>query len=265
MKKNFLLSVVMALIMSLTTVAPAQAQRHLYKRIEIGTGNMWSFIGTTVISAFVNTAVKYPLVDVNMRFSSMSSDYDNLQGLDNVSYDYDSENGEEYDAYKAEYAKFDARHLFNHLIGGVKIGYLTDKQGFFNYCAYGSAHYNLRQLKLMDGDDYTRLNTQRLQVGGGLMLVMGSIEKKTRFIVDAGLRYNIPAYFSGDDIEGGCSNLNAGLSSHYSFRVSWNNSVSTGFNFDMMHYDLFKNEDLCGDKSKIYEFGLTITLLFKEL
>lgn len=112
-------------------------------------------------------------------------------------------------------------------------------------------------------DDYDPIRTQRLQVGGGLMLIFGSIESSSRFIFDGGLRYNLPFGFSADGYEDSANDmLNKGISSHYMFKWSWGNGVAVGATLDLMHYNLFKDESLVGSTSKTVEFGISVTALF---
>lgn len=94
--------------------------------------------------------------------------------------------------------------------------------------------------------------------------IFGSIENKGRFIVDCGLRYNIPLHFGGD-IDGKTSEMmNKGITSHYMLKYSWDNSVAVGLTMDLMHYNLFKDESLCGNQSKLFELGIVLSVLFKQ-
>lgn len=258
MKRTLTLSLLSVLILSVVPVQ-IQAQRHLYKRVEIGFANGWMSVAGTALSAIVNTSINYPLVDSQIRFSGTSSD----GGLKNYEGIIDEETV--YDEYgqavsNGDYFKFDSRHLFNHIMAGGKIGYLTDKRGFLNYCVFGSLHYNLRQFQEENYD--INHNTQRIQAGGGVMVVMGSIEHSTRFILEGGLRYNIPLHYGNSEGWGETSMLDTGLSSHYQAKVSFSNAFAIGLQFDCMHYNLFKDTDIVGEKNKIYEGGLVVTLLF---
>lgn len=267
MKKTFLLSVVMALIMSLTAVAPAQAQRHLYNRVEFGGGNVWTLVGLEAASMVINQLTHKQLTEATLRFAVPVSEYGNLcgyQGFDD--WNYDRFFGEDHEYGDDGAVKFKGRNLLSNIIVGDKIGYLTDNLGFVNWCFYGSAYYNLQQLKVMESeDDYTNVSTQRLQLGGGVMMTLGSIESKSRIIIDGGLRYNVPLHFGSDGYEGSTGDMmNSGISSHYMFKYSWDNSVAVGATVDILHYNLFKDESLCGDKSKMVEFGITLAILFKQ-
>lgn len=267
MKKTIFWGFILAFIMNVIVVNPVQAQRHLYNRIEIGGGNVWTFVGMEAVSIIVNQLAHKPLTEATLRFGVPISEYGNLngyQGFDDWNYDRFN-NDPDYEYGDDGFAKFKGKNLLSNIIIGDKIGYLSDRLSFVNYCIYGAAYYNLQQFKLMsDSENYNSISTQRLQLGGGIMLTFGSIESKNRVIIDGGLRYNVPLSFSSDNI-GGSTNemMNKGISSHYMLKYSWDNSIAVGATVDMMHYNLFRDESLCGNESKIFEFGITLSLLFR--
>lgn len=265
MKKNTFLGLFLTVILGVSAVSQAHAQRHLYNRVEFGGGNVWTFVGMEAVSMIINQITHRPLTEATMRFGVPSSEYGNLngyQGFDDWNYDRFNDDPD-YEYGDDECVKFKGRNLLSNIIVGDKIGYLSDNLSFVNYCIYGAAYYNLQQFKLMsDYENYNSISTQRAQLGGGFMLTFGSIESKNRIILDGGLRYNIPLHF-GSDIEGKANDMmNKGISSHYMFKYSWDNSAAVGFTVDMMHYNMFKDESLCGSTSKVFEFGITISLLF---
>ncbi len=256
----------MAMFISLVTTSTQAQTRHLYSRVELGSGNAWSFLSEGLIAIVANELIHYPLFEATMHVAVPNSEYGNLNtlaGFDdwNTPYeDYDNEH--EYYGF----AKISAKNFFADITAGGKIGYLSDLMGSFNWCAYGSAHYKILQFRQMsDIENYTRLNTQRFQIGGGMMMILGNVEKNNRYIIDAGLRYNIPAYFgiSRIDIEGTSSDfMNSGISSHYKIMWSYKAQTSLGIYGDVMHYNLFKNQTLCGSKSKVTELGFTMAIMF---
>lgn len=254
--------------MSVVFVIPAQSQRrHLYNRVELGAGNVWTFVGMEAVSMIVNTVTHKPLTEATLRFGVPVSEYGNLngyQGFDDWNYDRFNDDPD-YEYGDSGFAKFKGKNLLSNIIIGDKLGYLSDNLSSVNYCIYGAAYYNLQQFKLMsDYENYDAISTQRMQLGGGFMLTLGSIEKKSRIIIDGGLRYNIPLKFGGD-IEGQTNDMmNKGISSHYMFKYSWDNSVAVGATIDLMHYNMFKDESLCGNQSKLVEFGITLSILFKQ-
>ena len=265
MKRTCFISFALVIIMSMACVNAAQAQRHFYNRVELGGGNVWTFAGLELASVVVNQLTHRPITEATMRFAVPVSEYGNLNGYQGF-YDWNSDrfsDDPEYSSGDNGYVKFKGKNLLSNVIIGDKMGYLSDKLGAVNYCIYGSAYYNLQQLKIMsDETNYNSVSTQRLQLGGGAMLILGSIEKKGRFIIDGGLRYNLPLGFASEAYSGSANEmLNSGITSHYMFKYSWNNATAVGMTLDLMHYNLFKDTSLCGAKSKIAEFGITLSVL----
>lgn len=264
-KQLFLLAMTAMMVFVPSTLF---AQRHFYNRIELGAGNLWGMVGTATISTIINGLAHKPLTESTLRFSMPSTEYGNLNSYQapDLNHDCFTDDPEYWKNNTTDFTKFSGRHLLSNVIIGDKAGYLTDHLGSLNYCVYGAAYYNIQNFKLMENEeDYTNLTIQRAQLGGGVMLIFGSIEKSTRFIFDGGIRYNIPLHFSSEVASGSVSdNLNSGISSHYMFKISYNNSVAYGFTLDLLHYNMFKNENLCGDKSKLVEFGITVSLLLDQ-
>lgn len=167
--------VALAIIMNVVFVMPIQAQsRHLYNRVELGSGNVWTFLlGMEMISTLINTLTHRPITEATLRFAIPVSEYGNLnsfQGLDDWNHDRFNDDPD-YEYGDEGYAKFKSRNLFSNIIIGDKIGYLSDNLRTVNYCIYGAAYYNLQQFKLMsDYDNYDAISSQRLQLGGGFML-----------------------------------------------------------------------------------------------
>ena len=266
MKKMTFKVLMISSLLSLFTVQSIFAQRHFYNRLEIGSGNAWTFMTTEIVSMLLNDAFKSPMSEATLRMGVPSSERGNLYTVQGFS-DYNKSRfvGNAKEENSNAVIGFSLNELLSNIIVGEKFGYISDRQGFLNFCLYGAAYYNLAQFKLMHNiSDYTKLNTQRFQAGGGLMLILGSIEKSSRVIIDAGLRYNIPIYFSGESIQGSTNDiLNKGVSSHYMVKYSMSSLIAVGFTFDMMHYNLFKDESLVGNSSKLTEFGITLSLLFR--
>lgn len=264
-KQLFLLAMTAMMVFVPSTIF---AQRHFYNRIELGAGNVWGLAGTALISTIINGLAHKPLTEATYRVNVPYTEYGNLNGYQGFcDWNHDCFTDDpEYWKNNTDYVKFSGRHLLSNVIIGDKAGYLSDHLGSLNYCVYGAAYYNIHNFKLMENEeDYTNLTIHKAQLGGGIMLILGSIEKGKRFILDGGIRYNIPIHFSSEVASGSVSdNLNSGISSHYMFKYSCNNSVAFGVTLDLLHYNMFKNENLCGDKSKLVEFGFTVSLLLDQ-
>lgn len=258
MKKNVLKWICCTIVLSLIASNSVLAQRHLFKRLDLSTDNAYTWIMAVTASTIVNVATESPLVEPTWNWGIVS--YDRDMKLYNT-FDSDNDNNSE-EASTPEALNPTAHNLWSNISAGGKIGYISDFRGSVNYALYGSAHYNFRQLKA--GFDLANQKTSRFQYGGGVLLSFGSIESSTRFIIDCGLRYNIPLSYKGS-IDGSYKNvLNKGFTSHYSVKLSFGNvggtSLAMGLGFNCMHYNLFKDESLVGNKSKIHEIALTIML-----
>lgn len=265
--KQKLVAIIVCVMTMIIGVNSSHAQRNLYHRVELGSGNAWTFVAMEGLAIGMNQWAKKPLVEASLRFSIPNTSYGNLdsyQGFGDFGGDsYSSDEEEESDL--GGFVGFHMRELFSNVIIGDKVGYLSDNMGFLNYCIYGAGYYNIQQFKLLDeyNDDWTPLNTQRLQLGGGAMVILGSIESRSRWIIDGGVRYNIPVYFGGSGIEGSTNDiLSKGISSHYMVKWSMRNQIAVGFTADIMHYNMFKDENLVGEKSKVVEFGIVVMALF---
>ena len=266
--KKILSEITIVVVLIVVGTVQGFAHRNFYNRIEFGAGNAWTFVLMEGLSMTLNQITDKPLSEATCRFGVPCSEFGNLnsyQGFDDWNRDrfVDISEDEEYGDDGA--ISLHGRNLFSNIIVGDKAGYISDNLGFWNYCVYGAAYYNLTQYKVMENEvDYIPVNTQRVQLGGGAMLILGSIESRGRFIIDGGLRYNIPVYFGGKDMEESASDmLGKGISSHYMFKYSYQNSIAVGFTFDVMHYNIFKDSSLVGDTSKMFEFGITLSLLFR--
>lgn len=258
MKKIFFKYLLFVLVLSIISANSMMAQRHLFKRFDVGTDNVYTYIMAVTATAMVNVMTESPLVEPNWNWGIVSTDGD-MELYNSFSTD------KEKDSDKRSFPEAlnpTAHNLFSNLSAGGKIGYISDFRGGVNYAIYGSAHYNFRQLKA--GFDLANQKTSRFQYGGGVLLSFGSIESSTRFIIDCGLRYNTPLSYNGS-IDGSYKDvLNKGFTSHYSIKLSFGNvsetSFAVGLGFNYMHYNLFKDERLVGNKSKIHEIALTIMI-----
>ena len=255
MKQNVLKWICCTIVLSLIASNSVLAQRHLFKRLDLGTDNMYTWIMVVTASSIVNVVTESPLVEPTWNWGVVSSDGD--MKLYNT-FDSDKDNNSE-EASFPDALNPTAHNLWSNLTGGCKIGYISDFRGSVNYALYGSAHYNFRQLKA--GYDLANQKTSRFQYGGGFLLSFGSIESNTRFIIDCGLRYNIPLSYKGS-LDGSHKDvLNEGLTSHYSAKLSFGDlGLAVGLGFNCMHYNLFKEPNLAGYKNKIHEIALTIMI-----
>lgn len=264
--------VVTAIIIAQFTGVSAIGRRNLYNRLELGGGNVWTFVGLEFLSYGINALTGKPTSEATLRFACPASEEGNLssfQGFDD--WNYDKFHGSDYEYGNSGFAGFKGDNLLSNIIVGEKVGYLSDNMGSVNYCIYGAAYYNLQKYALLaypnNKDDYTSLTTQRAQLGGGIMFTFGSIENSNRIIIDGGIRYNIPIGFGSSGYRtydySTSEAMNKGISSHYMFKYSYDNSIAVGFTLDIMHYNMFKTTALCGNSSKTTEFGISLAIFVK--
>lgn len=256
MKKTFFLSLTIAILLNTVLANSVFAQRHLFKRIDVGTDNYYTYLMTMLGTGIINAVTESPLVEANLNWGIVSSDQ-TIKLYNSMASEKD-ENGEE---ELPEALNPTAHNLWSNLTAGGKIGYVSDYQGSVNYALYASAHYNFRQLRTEEYNGFVNQKTSRAQLGGGFFLSFGKIENNTRFIIDCGLRYNIPVGYKGSLDANYNDVLNKGLTSHYSAKLSFGDlGVAVGLGFNCMHYNFFKDESLAGKKNKIHEITLTISI-----
>lgn len=260
MKKTILKSLSIAILLNVVLANSVFAQRHFFKRIDVGTDNMYTYMMSVMGTAIINTATKSPLSEANWNWGIVSTD-ETLKLYNSIDSEKD-DNGEE----KCPEALIPTAHnLWSNLTAGGKIGYISDFQGSVNYALYASTHYNFRQLRTEDYSGLINQKTSRAQLGGGFLLTFGSIERNTRFIIDCGLRYNVPVGYKGSLDANYKDVLNKGLTSHYTAKLSFSDlGAAIGLGFNCMHYNLFKDKSLAGHKNKIHEIALTIMIFSSD-
>lgn len=223
----------------------AKAQ-NLYYRLDIGTKNIYSFAAANLATAGINALTDRMLFDNAYTYTYLSGS----NGLETKGYNV---------------AGMTARELFSDFTAGGKIGYQSFNPGSFNWGAYGSAHYRINQFKTSIGSqsDFIHNDVQRLLLGGGLLLNLGDIESSTRFLIEAGVRYEMPVGYNRLEGRKISDLLNSGLSSHIALRINGNGILQgLGVYADIPHYNLFK--DLGGQSGtpnfKMYTFGIIYTI-----
>lgn len=230
-------------------VAMQQANaQHFYHRIDVGTNNIYTFVASNLITAGLNAATNDMLFDNSYNYTYM--DLSTNESVETKNYDV---------------LGLTARDIFNDIRVGAKLGYQSFNFGAFNWGIYGSAHYKLNQFKTkVDGSDiWTKHNIQKIMLGGGLMMIFGSMENSTRVIIEAGLRYDTPFNYRGACGDNFKDVLNRGLSSNVSVRFggkSWLQGL--GLYADIPHYNMFKSggEYFSNPQLKMYSFGVVYTI-----
>lgn len=243
MKKKILL------IITFVAFCMQAKPQHLYHRLDIGASNLFTFVVANLATAGLNYASNDMLFDNAYTYTWLQTG----STPSNVS------------AKGYNVAGLTARDLFNDITFGGKIGYQSAEPTAFNWGVFGSAHYRLNQFKTeIDGQNQLfRHTVHRLQLGGGILLKLGDIESSTRFVVEAGLRYELPISYKGESGMGTSDMLNSGLSSHFSLRINGKGAFQgLGLYADIPHYNLFKKMDIQFGTAKIkpYSFGIIYTI-----
>lgn len=238
----------MFFVVALCSCTLAQAQRHFYHRVDVGSSNIYTFVVSNLITGYTNYLTHDILFDDSYSYSLYNGRL----------------NGEKIKTKGYNPMGITARELFNDAFAGVKLGYQSDYMGPVNWGIYTSAHYKINQFKVLFPfeDGYNSERAQYLKTGGGLFLTFGSIESITKVQVEAALRYDMPLSYAG--IYGNDSGvLNRGVSSHFAVKVGGFSWLSAGVYADFNHYDLYKN---MGSNStfKQYNVGVTFTITPKR-
>lgn len=223
--------------------------QHFYHRLDVGTGNIYSFVAGNLITAGLNAAADDMLFD-----NAYSYTHTKLSAV-----------GQSVDTKGYNVMGLTARDLFNDVRLGAKLGYQSFSPGSFNWGIYGSAHYKVNRFKtaLDGGADLSKHNVQRALLGGGVMFILGNIGSSTRVIIDAGLRLDMPISYKGACGNKAADVLNSGLSSHYSIRFGGTGRLQgVGVYADIPHYNMFKSGGPYFDnpKMKMYSLGIIYTI-----
>lgn len=240
-----LISLIFATIL-LTLSANGQ---HFYHRLEINTGNLYSFVASNLITAGANKLTTDRLFDNSFAYTVYNVKDDETK----------------YTAKDYNRIGLSIRDLFSDCSFGAKLGYQSFSPGIFNWGLFASGHYRINQFKLNpdNNEEYSRHNIQYWQLGGGIMLAFGAMSSGSKIVFEAGLRYNIPAYYKGAWGTDKSHILSHGISSHYSLRIGGFGPLQgIGVFADIPHSNWINNQ-FCNDITSLkgYTFGLTYTIL----
>lgn len=223
--------------------------QHFYYRLDVATSNVYSFVVSHLATAGLNTLVDGMLFDNSYTYTYMQKT-DNIRSMD-------------VNGYKV--TGLTARELFGDVTTGAKLGYQTYFPAMVNGGIYGSAHYRINQFKTIESghEDIYRHNLHRLLLGGGLFFTIGDIESSTKWVVEAGIRYEMPMRYAGIPGMRMADALNKGLSSHYAIRINGNGVLQgVGIYADIPHYSLFTEmgKQVVGSNLKMFTFGVIFTI-----
>ena len=230
----------------MTCVLISAKAQNLYYRLDIGTNNVYSFAAANLATAGLNALTDRMLFDNAYTYTYLNG----INGLETKGYNV---------------AGMTARELFSDFTAGGKIGYQSFNPGSFNWGVFGSAHYRINQFKtsINDQSDFIHNDIQRLLLGGGLLFNFGDIESSTRFVIEAGVRYEMPLSYNRLNNGKVSDVLNSGLSSHFALRINGSGVLQgLGVYADIPHYKLFKDTGSLSNMPnlKMYTFGIIYTI-----
>lgn len=237
-----------ALMLCLLSSSVANAQRHFYHRIDVGTSNIYMFALSNLATGYTNYLTHDILFDNSYVYTLFGGNVDN----------------ESVKTKPLSPIGVTSSELFNDAFAGLKLGYKSDQMGIFNWGVYVSSHFRINQYKAKFAamTDYTKERIEYFKPGTGLLLTFGGIESKVRIQIEAAARYDIPVSYKGmfgnkNDV------LGKGISSHYSIKVAGYSDYSVGIFADLCHYKLY-DKTQSNSTFKPYSFGVTFTITPKR-
>lgn len=241
MKKYFAIT---AIIILAAVKCNAQVFFH---RIDVTTGNLYSFVASNLLSAGINYLTQDRLLDTSFDYTLYSTDFKN----------------EPFKLNSYNRVGITLRDLIADSSYGVKLGYQSFYPGSFNWGIFGSGHYKINRFALENSGIRQAENIHRLQIGGGLLFAFGAIDSPGKAVVEVGLRYNIPAHYNGFLGDSADSALNKGLTSHYSLRFGGFGILQgIGIFAEIPHYNLIKKSEITkGMSIRPFTVGITYTIM----
>ncbi len=218
-----------------------------FHRLDVSTGNLYSFVVSNLLSAGINYLTQDRLLDTSFGYTHYKTDYNSdqlkIKGYNRLG--------------------LTMRDLIADSSYGVKLGYQSSYPGIFNWGVYGSAHYKINRFKMEYAEERMPENVQRFQVGGGVLLAFGAVDSRGKAVIEIGLRYNLPTYYKGALGDNPFNVLNKGLTSHYSLRFGGFGILQgVGLFAEIPHYNLVKeNVSFSGLSVKPFTFGVTYTIM----
>lgn len=239
---------IMTLMLGIMVSGYSNAQ-HFFRRIDVSSSNLYSFVVANLASGGINYLTDGMLIDNYYSYTMGALD---VKGYPDAKYKNNDIIG------------ITARDVFNDITGGLKLGYQSHNKGFFNWCIYGSGHYKLNQFmtQMSSVDVLDRHRLQRVAVGGGAMVSLGDFENnKTKVILEAGLRYEMPIGYKGTFGTEVKDVINSGLSSHFAIRFGGTSGLQgLGVYADILHYNLLKSNNVTPRELKMYSFGIVYSI-----
>lgn len=234
---------------TLCCIMQANAQRHFYHKIDIGSSNIYTFVVSNLITGYANYFCHNTIFDNSYVYTLYSGEL----------------NGEKIKTKGLNPIGITAEEIFNDAFGGLMLGYQSDRIGTFNWGLYASAHYRIQQMEALfpDTKNYSHERFQYVKPGVGFFLRFGSIENPIKVQLEALTKYDFPIGYNGIFGTKAEEVLNKGVSSHFAVKVGGHTWFNVGIFADFAFYDLYKGMNNASH-FKPYSFGVTFIITPKR-
>ncbi len=243
-----LLRLAIIIVFSLSPISNLYAiSPNFYHRIDLTSGNLYSFAASNLLSAGLNKLSQDRLLDTSFGYTYNS-----------VTTDWHTQHAGSYNI-----AGLLARDLFADTSLGIKLGYQSFNFSWFNWGVFASIGGKYNRFKWKYIDDIYSVKYQRLQPGTGLLLSLGSMESSSRIILECQIKYNIPFGNCGAWGDKASEVYKNNFSSHYSLRfagASWLQGF--GIFAEILHGNPVKSTRYSSTtiSLKSFTFGITYTI-----
>jgi len=236
---------IIAVTVMMSMVANSQVIRdnHTFFHIDLAAGNVYTATVPSFLTWGLNELTKSNIFENALEIPFYSGDY-GTQKLDVKNYDM---------------LGYTAHDLFKDIHPSIKLGYQTRRMSQTNWGFYATAEYVLNQFKtkVSETGDYENNKLQRALFGGSAFVVIGGVDKKYHFMIEAGARYNKALEYEGP-LGKGKEDINDGISSHFAFKVTGAAAIQDfGIYADINHFDLLKDDAM---KLKMWNIGIMWTV-----
>lgn len=241
MKKFAILAV--AIMISMVTNGQKIRDNHTFLHVDFAAGNLYTAAVPSILTWGLNELTQSNIFENALEIPFYSGDY-GTQKMDIKDYDM---------------LGYTAHDLFKNLHPGIKLGYQTRKMSQTNWGIYAAAEYILNQFKtkLPEMGNFGNNKLQRALFGGSAFIIIGGVDKKYHFMIEAGARFNVALDYRGP-LGKGKDDINNGVSSHFAFKVTGSAPIQNfGIYADFNHFDLLKNDMM---KLKMWNIGIMWTV-----
>ena len=227
----------------------AQHDKRLYFKVDLESGNVWTFAALTGISAGLNAAT-------HMDLSINAFTVNTVKAKEHT------------DVKNYEWNKTGVEDLFNDIQTGARIGFKSDFESFVNVGFYTSVHYKVNQFKLEDfaTKEFEKHAIHRVLFGLSALIQFGGWDRDFKAFFEAGARYAAASKYV-NPYGADKSKLRNGIISHWALHFSPNGGTigfqDIGVFFDMNHYNLLKDNVFAQptiNEIKMWTIGITVAI-----